>query len=124
MITENLHFLDITVTFHLCFSLTFKLQICCCSNPNKYLYQNEHKKVAMSLESTKNHVGTPLVKNSDMKDITFKHILLITGIMVAIIVVFLFNSAFLSVQPAQQEQSATTLHEFVHYSIPNVLFYF
>ncbi|MGK7391712.1 MAG: hypothetical protein ACNS60_15270 [Candidatus Cyclobacteriaceae bacterium M2_1C_046] len=86
------------------------------------MYSSEHPSLPNVPKRAKNDVGIYIDNPKSMSKTSYRQVLLIFGVLVAIIVILLLNFELF---PAQQSEldSANKIKELAHYSIPNIIFY-
>ena len=87
------------------------------------MYKNEQLIYAKSTISAKNGVGIAIDTKKSMVRTSYRQVLLIIGIIVAFIVILLFNSEIYSPEISKVDSSLYKINELAHYSIPSIFIF-
>lgn len=71
----------------------------------------------------KKAIGTPVEANTSMSKTFVRKTLIIVGIMVAFLVIAIYNISLHASSIAEIEKPGNKLQEVVHFAIPNVIFF-
>lgn len=77
----------------------------------------------MYFKNPKIAFGISLASLKSMTKAPYRQILLVVGILVALIVILIINSAILTDQSSVVENPINKINELSHYSIPNLIFH-